>query len=250
MRRRSLCVVVAACALALARGAGAAPADWDVTGSWTSFVGDLRLTQAGDGALTGSFQMKAGCTDAYTAAGRIEGNSISLTLVRANGGGDQLPCAGMQTLKGSVGSSGTTLNLALANFAQSSPPTPFSGQARKLGTEPAFSKSFAVFVKCGLGKQLCPRAFVAMIQPPAGTLAVRFTMSSGHCSDARVRISIDGGAERVSPFLGAGKATPEYDFQVKAGTHRIQVRAEGRRGGCNHGDLQQWAGTLQVRSTA
>lgn len=109
-----------------------AASGWDVSGRWTSFVGDLQLTQASGGSLTGTFQMKIGCTEAYTVTGRIAGSAIALALVRAGGAGNQPPCAGTQTLNGSVGPGGTTLLLALVNFASSSPPGPFSGKARKI----------------------------------------------------------------------------------------------------------------------
>lgn len=221
---------------------------WDVTGPWSGFVGDLQLTQTGDGSLSGRFVMKFGCTETYLVSGRIDGTAVTLWLVRANGGGDEWPCAGTQTLNGEVEPSGRVMALALVNFAQSSPAAPFTGEAVWIGEEPRYSKDFAVDVRCGTGRQMCRRAFVGTVRPPAGTLGVRFATWTGHCSDVRLRISVDGGRERVSPFISPGSTTPEYTFQVTAGAHRITVRAEGRRGGCNHGDLRHWAGTLMSRS--
>lgn len=235
---------------ALSSGAHAATSEWDVSGTWFSAGGDLVLSQGADGSLTGSFIMKRGCTDTYGATGRIDGNSISLNLVRANGAGDEYPCAGTQTLNGSVGPGGSTLTLTLVNFAQTSPASPFTGQATRPGAGETFEKSFSVLVSCGTtGSQVCPKAFVGVVRPDTGRIAVRFTMAP-HCSDVRVYISVDGGGERVSPFLGSREATRDYGFRVSDGPHRVQVRAEGRRGGCNHGQLSTWGGTLLVRSLA
>ena len=234
----------------LASGARASTPEWDVSGAWSSAGGDLRLSQAADGSLTGSFVMKIGCTDTYRATGRIDGTAISLSLARANGAGDEYPCAGSQTLNGSVGPGGSTLTLTLVNFAQTSPASPFTGQASRPGADETFEKSFSVLVSCGnTGKQICPKAFVAVVRPESARIAVRFTMAK-HCSDVRVYISVDGGAEKVSPFLGSREATRNYAFRVSDGPHRVQVRAEGRRGGCNSGQLATWGGTLLVRSLA
>lgn len=234
----------------LASGARASTPEWDVSGAWSSAGGDLVLSQGADGSLTGSFIMKRGCTDTYGATGRIDGSSISLSLARANGAGDEYPCAGTQTLNGSVGPGGSTLTLTLVNFAQTSPASPFTGQATRPGADESFEKSFSVLVSCGTtGNQVCRKAFVGVVRPESGRIAVRFTMAQ-HCSDVRVYISVDGGGERVSPFLGSREATRDYVFRVSDGPHRVQVRAEGRRGGCNHGQLSTWGGTLLVRSLA
>ncbi|MHB1166491.1 MAG: hypothetical protein ACYC0W_06925 [Candidatus Nanopelagicales bacterium] len=72
---------------------------------------------------------------------------MSLALARANGGGDQWPCAGAQTLIGVVEPSGKVMTLALANFAQSSPASPFTGQAVMIGEGPGYAKDFAVDVR-------------------------------------------------------------------------------------------------------
>lgn len=247
MRRFVVAVALLLGVVVLAAPA-AGPA-WDVSGRWTSYVGVLQLTQASDGRLDGSFRMTAGCTDDYAATGRIDGSAISLELVRSNGRGDELPCAGRQTLKGTVAPGGRSLSLSLSNFAQTSPPTPFLGVAKPVGAEsPAWARSYPVLVDCGVGRQLCPRAFTVTVRPPAGTLLARFTMSGTHCSDVRARISVDGGAERVSAYLPRLRSTPDFAFRVDAGSHRVRVRAEGRRGGCNHGDLRHWGGTLRLRA--
>ncbi len=243
MPRALLALVLALAVGLLAGGSAAAPPAWDVSGTWIGFVGDVTLTQA-EGALSGTFQMKVGCTEAYTANGTISGSSISLRLARASGGGDTFPCAGSQTLSGTVDPSGAAMLLTLSNRFQTSPPGRFEGKAKKLGATAA--KSYPVFLKCKGGKQLCPKAFAVSAEAPSGTLTVQFTMSRGHCSDVRVRISVDGGPEKVSAFLGPGKSTPAFRFEVGPGQHRVRVRAEGRRGGCNKGALLQWAGTLRV----
>lgn len=241
-------LAVALSAGLLAGASAAAAPSWDITGKWVGFSGDLTLTQA-DGKLSGTFRMKVGCTENYTATGTISGSAVTLTLQRASGAGDQPPCAGTQTLSGSVDTGGTALLLKLSNAFQTSPADRFAGKAKKVGApKPSVStKSYSVFVKCpGPQKQLCSQAYTVSLNAPAGPLVVQFTTSSGHCSDARFRISVDGGPERVSAFVGPSKSTPAYTFNVSAGQHRVQVRAEGRPGGCNKGYLAQWNGTLKV----
>ncbi|MDO8732086.1 MAG: hypothetical protein Q7L55_05880 [Actinomycetota bacterium] len=234
----------------LASGASASTPEWDVSGTWSSAGGDLVISQSADGSLTGRFIMKRGCTDTYGATGRIDGSSISLSLARASGRGDEYPCAGTQTLNGSVGPRGTTLILTLVNFAQTSPASPFTGQATSLRADETFKQSFSVLVSCGTtGSQICPKVFVGVVRPGSGRIAVLFTLAQ-HCSDVRLYISVDGGVERVSPFLGSRQATRDYSFRIGDGPHRVQVRAEGRRGGCNYGQLSIWGGTLLARSLA
>ncbi len=241
-------LAVALSAGLLAGASAAAAPSWDITGKWVGFSGDLTLTQA-DGKLSGTFRMKVGCTELYTATGAISGSAVTLALKRASGAGDQPPCAGTQTLSGSVDASGTALLLELANAFQTSPAGRFAGKAKKPGaaTPAGSTKSHSVFVKCtGPKQQLCAPAYTVSLNVPAGPLVVQFTTSSGYCSEARLRISVDGGPERISPFLGPSKSTPAYTFDVSAGQHRVQVRAEGRTGGCNTGFLSQWNGTLKT----
>lgn len=249
-------LAVALSAGLLAGSASAASPSWNISGRWVGYAGDLTLTQT-DGKLSGTFQMKLsgtfqmkfGCTELYTATGTISGSAVTLTLRRASGAGDQPPCAGTQTLSGSVDASGAALLLTLANAFQTSPAGRFAGKAQKLGpgTPPASTKLYSVFVKCtGPKKQLCSQAYTVSTNAPAGPLVVQFTTSSGHCSDARFRISVDGGPERISAFVGPSRSTPAYTFAVGAGQHRVQVRAEGRSGGCNKGYLLQWSGTLRI----
>jgi hypothetical protein len=245
---RLLLAVVLSAGLFAGSSVASAPA-WDIGGTWAGVVGDLTLTQTGE-TLSGSFQMKFGCTELYTASGSISGSAVTLALKRANGAGDQQPCAGTQTLSGSVDAGGTALLLTLSNAFQTSPVDRFVGTAKKLGSEthPTSTKSYAVFVKCTGRQQLCPQAYTVALNAPTGPLVVQFTISPGHCSDVRLRFSVDRGPERVSAFLGPRKSTPAYTFDVKAGRHSVQVRAEGRTGGCNKGFLMQWAGTLLVRT--
>lgn len=236
----------------LVAAAVAAPPAWDISGRWTSYVGDLQLSQKSDGSVSGTFRMKIGCTEAYDVTGKVDGSAVSLALVRASGAGDAPPCAGTQTLKGSIGSTGSVMQLALANPYQTSPATPFAGRATRPGpTAPAstFTTTSTKLITCTGRNKLCREVFAVTVKTGKGPLVARFTTSSRHCSDVRLRISVDGGEERLSGYLGPTKSTPEYTFQVAAGQHRVQVRAEGRRGGCNKLDyLAQWEGTLQIRA--
>ena len=115
-------------------GAGSATPAWNIAGTWTGAPGALTLAQSG-GTLTGSFTMRFGCTDTYAVTGSIAGTTVRLDLTRA--GGDQMPCAGTQTLNGTVDPSGKALVLALVNAHQASPATPFAGQAKAVAATPA-----------------------------------------------------------------------------------------------------------------
>ena len=243
--------------LLLVGGSLAAAPAWNVSGTWSGFVGDLRLTQAADGSLGGVFQMKVGCTEAYTVSGHIEGSRVALALSRASGAGDTPPCAATQTLTGTVAANGRSMSLALVNAMQSSPAAPFTGTATPLAvTTTTVAKARtatvvrSVFVACRKSQtQLCPVAYTTTLRTAAGPLALSFSAATSHCSDARFRFSVDGGRERVSPFVQPGGSTPVYTSTVGAGTHRIVVRAEGRRGGCNRGALVGWGGRLTIAYT-
>ncbi len=155
--------------------------------------------------------------------------AVSLALVRASGADDAPPCAGKQTLTGSVGSTGTVMQLALANSRQTSPATPFSGRATRPGTTtPAstFTTTSKKLITCTGRNKICREVFAVTVRTGKGPLVAHFTTSSRHCSDARLRISVDGGPKRLSPYLGPSKSTPEYTFEVAAGQHRVQVRAK------------------------
>jgi hypothetical protein len=255
----ALFVLVLAVWLIPAAASAAAP-NWNISGRWAGYSGDLALTQT-NSSLSGTFQMKAGCTESYTVAGSISGDDVTLALRRANGGGNAMPCAGSQTLQGVVDPTGTAMSLTLANFAFSSPPDRFTGTARAVATTttttttsttttiPATNSSYTVLVKCSGQTQRCSNSFTTTVQTHKGTLVAHFTTASGHCSDARITISVDEKSPHTSAFLGRNTSTPAFSFAVTAGRHLVRVGAEGRVGGCNKGFLAQWGGTLQVRAS-
>jgi hypothetical protein len=247
--------------------ASAAAPNWDISGRWAGYSGDLALTQT-NSSLSGTFQMEAGCTESYTVSGSISGSDVTLALRRANGGGDAMPCAGSQTLQGVVDPTGTAMSLTLANFAFSSPPDRFTGTARAVAptttttartsstttsrpttTIPATNSSYTVLVKCSGRTQRCSNSFTTTVQTHKGTLVAHFTTASGHCSDARITISVDEKSPHTSAFIGRNTSTPAFSFAVTAGRHQVRVGAEGRVGGCNKGFLAQWGGTLHVRAS-
>ncbi len=96
--------------------------------------------------------------------------------------------------------------------------------------------------------QICDPATGQVVNVAAPSLLeVQFTTSSGHCSDIKVAISVDGGAAQQSGFLGAGQSTAVFVFGPFAtGAHTVSVQATGRVGGCNGGFLGSWVGTLDV----
>jgi len=234
---------------------------WDIGGRWTSGIGTLQLTQAADGAVTGTFAMSVGCNQTYGVTGRVEGSTVSLSLKLA--GGDQPPCAGTQTLKGTIAAGGTSMSLALANEHASSPATAFAGKATipkpapttpaKTTAAPAPAKpaatktaAYTAGANCDKVHQLCPNAYTTSLKTGKGTLTMSFTAAANHCSDVRVYFSVDGGGEHISSFVSKNNTTGSYAFAVAAGGHTLKLRAEGRRGGCNTGYLLSWGGTLHV----
>lgn len=227
---------------------------WDIGGRWTSGIGTLQLAQKADGTVTGTFAMSVGCTKTYAVTGRVEGSAVNLSLTL--GGGGEPPCAGTQTLKGTVGAGGTSMSLALANEHASSPASAFVGKAtapKPVTTTPATTPrvvtktaAFTAGATCDKVHQLCPKAWTTSLKTGKGTLTMSFSAAASHCSDVRIRFSVDGGAERISSFISPRGATGAYAFSVAAGSHVLKLRAEGRRGGCNTGYLLSWGGTLHV----
>lgn len=110
----------------------------------------------------------------------------------------------------------------------------------------ASTTTYAVLVNCTSSGQLCDPPFVVGVAT-AGVLQVEFTASTGHCSDIRVHLFVDGVLKHTSAFLGPGVSTGAVDLgPVTPGAHSLGVQAEGRVGGCNFGRLGSWGGTLTV----
>jgi len=261
-RRRGGTVAAMKWLLPLLLAAALGPA-WDISGRWTSGIGTLQLTQTADGTVSGTFAMSVGCTKTYAVTGRVEGSAVSLSLKLA--GGDQPPCAGTQTLKGTIPTSGTSMSLALANEHATSPATAFVGKAtapKPTPTTPAKTTpaptpapakpvvtktaTYTAGANCDKVHQLCPNAYTTSLKTGKGTLTMSFTAAANHCSDVRVYFSVDGGGEHISSFVSKNNTTASYAFAVAAGGHTLKLRAEGRRGGCNTGYLLSWGGTLHV----
>jgi hypothetical protein len=94
--------------------------------------------------------------------------------------------------------------------------------------------------------QLCPQiptASVAAIESPT----VTFTANTNHCSDIIAHIFIDG-SEFGSDLLEPGETTPEFPLETLQ-PHTVGVQAEGIPGGCNHGTVDAWGGTLHFEGT-
>lgn len=80
-----------------------------------------------------------------------------------------------------------------------------------------------------------------------GLLRVEYTAAATHCSDVRMHFEVDGVERAVSAFLVPGVSSGFFDVgPVTPGAHVIALRAEGRVGGCNSGQLVGWGGTAQV----
>jgi hypothetical protein len=80
-------------------------------------------------------------------------------------------------------------------------------------------------------------------------LMVRYIAPASHCSDVRIHFSIDSTERLVSPPVKPGESTAFADLgPVKKGDP-LSVRAEGVAGGCNHGALMAWGGTVVVETS-
>jgi hypothetical protein len=107
---------------------------------------------------------------------------------------------------------------------------------------------FGVGGSCS-GGQLCPAspADAGYVASYSDLTAV-FSTSSAHCSDMALRIFDDGNLVATTPFAGPGKSTTsvKVPWPNNGSSHALGYEGEGRVGGCNVGNLVQWAGTLTV----
>ena len=78
-----------------------------------------------------------------------------------------------------------------------------------------------------------------------GILRITFTASPA-CSKIKVHASLGGREYWVSRPLAAGE-TATFDFdRLPPRSYALGLQAEGVAGGCNHGSLYTWGGTLTV----
>lgn len=83
------------------------------------------------------------------------------------------------------------------------------------------------------------------------------TIPGRACSDIRLHILIDSLEVHVTDWLGYEGRIPSLpldtgclDFSpVAIGQHTLTLSPEGRVGGCNHGTLLNWGGTLWVTTS-
>src|SRR5207248_3197568 len=84
-----------------------------------------------------------------------------------------------------------------------------------------------------------------------GTLQVQYNASTGHCSNVRAHILVDGVEKAVTAFLTPGQASGFLNVgPVSAGTHTVALQGEGTVSGCNVGALANWGGTMNVMTDA
>lgn len=94
--------------------------------------------------------------------------------------------------------------------------------------------------------QLCPQiptASVGAVMSPT----VSFAANTNHCSDIIAHIFIDG-VEVGSDLLEPGETTPDFPLESLQ-SHTVGVQAAGIEGGCNHGTVSAWGGTLHFKGT-
>lgn len=101
-------------------------------------------------------------------------------------------------------------------------------------------------VNCTSSGQLCNNTFSQSISTTS-TLQVQYTASTGHCSNVRAHILVDGVEKAVTSFLPPGQSSGFFNVgPVSAGSHTVALQGEGTVGGCNVGVLANWGGTMDV----
>jgi hypothetical protein len=118
------------------------------------------------------------------------------------------------------------------------------------GEEACASREIPIHVECATQTQLCEPPLRYVCEGGGGTLDAEFVASSGHCSEMRFRLALDGVEQPPSEFLGPGQSTGVLRLgPIPKGGRVITVQAEGRVSGCNTGFLQSWAGRLRLLVT-
>ncbi len=109
--------------------------------------------------------------------------------------------------------------------------------------------SYSIFVSNTCPGQLSCQTFDVQAVTQS-VLRVKYTAGAGHCSSLSMRISVDGVQVAVSGPLAAGQSSANYDFgPVSSGSHLVSLRAEGILGGCNTGNLINWAGSVEITTS-
>jgi len=98
---------------------------------------------------------------------------------------------------------------------------------------------------CLSTNQTCDNTPGAIVNTKGEHIRVEFIASTEHCSNIIAHIIVDGN-EWGNKLVKPGQSDGGYEIPVAAGTHNIEVRAEGVKGGCNTGRLASWKGTLEI----
>ena len=81
-----------------------------------------------------------------------------------------------------------------------------------------------------------------------GPVEASYRAPATHCSAMRMHFLLDGAERAVSGLLPPGRDSGfVYLGEVRQGEHKVQLRAEGVRGGCNSGRLVSWGGVASLR---
>ena len=69
-----------------------------------------------------------------------------------------------------------------------------------------------------------------------------------HCSAMRMHFLLDGSERAVTGLLPPGRGSGfVFLGEIRQGKHKVELRAEGVRGGCNSGRLASWGGVASLR---
>ena len=82
-------------------------------------------------------------------------------------------------------------------------------------------------------------------------VSMKLTMPSTHCAAMRAHVFLDGKLVHTTGYLGhtSPLSTSLIPLQaVRPGTHLLEIKAEGKTGGCNTGGMNggSWSGTLKL----
>jgi hypothetical protein len=117
--------------------------------------------------------------------------------------------------------------------------------------DPSVITSYGSFsVRSSGSGQLSSDSYVVAVTT-SGVLRVNYSAPRQHCASIRIHFLVDGTERAVSAAISPGAKSGYVDLgPVAPGTHEIAVQGEGVDGGCDHGRLSSWEGSIDVWTSA
>ncbi len=106
----------------------------------------------------------------------------------------------------------------------------------------------APFAVSSSGKGQLSSAVYAIPFTAGGPVEASYRAPVTHCSAMRMHFLLDGAERAVTGPLPPGRDSGfAYLGDVGRGRHKVELKAEGVRGGCNSGRLASWGGVASLR---